>query len=82
MEFGKRLVPGQFDAMMQIVNLMKIAAAQGREQVLDGLRAARTGSIGPTTTETLEEYGLKADFEPNRRKMGLLVNEMAARFHR
>jgi len=47
--------------------------------VLNGLRSARIGSIGPTTTETLEEYGLKADFEPSHPKMGLLVNEMAAR---
>jgi uroporphyrinogen-III synthase len=64
---------------MQLVNLMKIAVETGNEgPVLDGLRAAQVGSIGPTTTETLEEYGLKADFEPSHPKMGLLVNEMAA----
>ena len=37
-----------------------------------------SGSIGPTTSETLEEYGLKANFEPSHPKMGLLVNETAA----
>jgi uroporphyrinogen-III synthase len=63
---------------MQVVNLLKIAQNAGIEQaVLDGLRAARIGSIGPTTTETLEEYGLKPDFEPSHPKMGLLVNEAA-----
>ena len=64
---------------MQLINLMKLAAESGLEQAaLEGLRAAKIGSIGPTTSETLEEYGLKADFEPSHPKMGLLVNEMAA----
>jgi uroporphyrinogen-III synthase len=77
------LARGEFDVVlittsMQIVNLLKIAEEAGTEQrVLEGLRKSRIGSIGPTTTETLEEYGLKADFEPSHPKMGLLVNEMA-----
>ena len=37
-------------------------------------------SIGPTTTETLEDYGIHADFEPSHPKMGYLVKETAARF--
>jgi uroporphyrinogen-III synthase len=83
-EAAARLARREFDLVllttsMQLVNLMKIAAEAGIEQpVLDGLRAARIASIGPTTTETLEEYGLKADFEPSHPKMGLLVNELAA----
>lgn len=64
---------------MQLINLMRIAAEQNCEpQVLEGLRIAKIGSIGPTTSETLEEYGLKADFVPSHPKMGLLVNEIAA----
>ncbi len=84
-EAATRLACGEFDVVllttsMQIVNLLKIAEETGIEQqVLDGLRGSRIGSIGPTTTETLEEYGLKANFEPSHPKMGLLVNEMAAR---
>jgi len=84
-EAAAKLARREFDVVMlttsmQVVNLMKIAEEAGNEQaVLDGLRAARIGSIGPTTTETLEEYGLEADFEPSHPKMGLLVNEMAAR---
>jgi len=84
-EAAAKLARSEFDivlltASMQLINLMKVAGELGLEQaVLDGLRAAKIGSIGPTTSETLEEYGLKADFEPSHQKMGLLVNEMAAR---
>jgi uroporphyrinogen-III synthase len=84
-EAAARLARREFDIVllttsMQLINLLKVASESGLEQaVLDGLRAAKIGSIGPTTSETLEEYGLKADFEPSHPKMGLLVNEMAAR---
>ncbi len=83
-EAAAKLARREFDIVMlttslQIVNLMKIAAETGLEHaVLDGLRSARIASIGPATSETLEEFGLKADFEPSHPKMGLLVNELAA----
>ena len=83
-EAAARLARHEFDIVllttsMQLVNLMKIAGELGIEgPVLEGLQASRIGSIGPTTTETLEEFGLKADFEPSHPKMGLLVNEIAA----
>jgi uroporphyrinogen-III synthase len=78
-----KLIAGEFDAVlfttsMQLVNLMKIAHEEGiSRQVLEALQSAFIGSIGPTTTEALEDYGLKADFEPSHPKMGLLVNEAA-----
>jgi uroporphyrinogen-III synthase len=78
-----KLIAGGFDVVLlttstQLVNLMKIADEEGIEQqVREALQSAFVGSIGPTTTETLEEYGLKADFEPSHPKMGLLVNEAA-----
>jgi len=84
-EAAAKLARREFDIVllttsMQLINLMKIAAELNLEPaVVEGLRAAKIGSIGPTTSETLEEYGLKADFEPSHPKMGLLVNEMAAR---
>jgi uroporphyrinogen-III synthase len=84
-EAAAKLTRREFDIVllttsMQLINLMQVSAESGLEQaVLGGLRAAKIGSIGPTTSETLEEYGLKADFEPSHPKMGLLVNEMAAR---
>jgi uroporphyrinogen-III synthase len=83
-EAAARLARCEFDAVllttsMQLVNLMKVAEDDGiGQEVLAGLRAARIASIGPTTTEMLDEYGLKADFEPSHPKMGLLVNELAA----
>jgi len=84
-EAAAKLAAGDFDVVLlttstQIVHLMKIAAEEGIErQVVESLQSAFVASIGPTTTETLEEYGLKADFEPSHPKMGLLVNESAER---
>jgi uroporphyrinogen-III synthase len=82
-EAAGRLASGGFDVVllttsMQLVNLMKVAAEEGIDrQVIEALQSIFVGSIGPTTSETLEEYGLKPDFEPSHPKMGLLVNEAA-----
>jgi uroporphyrinogen-III synthase len=79
-----KLIAGDFDVVLlttstQVVNLMKIAEEEGiAKQVVEALQSSFIGSIGPTTSETLEDYGLKADFEPSHPKMGLLVNEIAA----
>jgi uroporphyrinogen-III synthase len=79
-----RLIAGAFDVVMfttstQLVNLIKIAEEEGiAQQVLESLQSCCLCSIGPTTSETLQQYGLKADFEPSHPKMGLLVNEAAA----
>jgi uroporphyrinogen-III synthase len=78
-----KLTAGDFDVVLlttstQVVNLLKIAEEEGiARQVLESLQSVFIGSIGPTTSETLEDYGLKADFEPSHPKMGLLVNEAA-----
>ena len=80
-----RLIAGGFDVAMfttsvQVVNLFRIAEEEGiGQQVLEALQSAVVASIGPTTTETLEDYGIQADFEPTHPKMGLLVSELAAR---
>jgi uroporphyrinogen-III synthase len=47
--------------------------------MLTGLRQCLIGSIGPTTTEALEEFGIHPNLEPSHPKMGLLVMETAAR---
>ncbi len=78
-----KLIAGEFDVVLlttstQLDNLMKIAEEEGiAKQVAESLESAFIGSIGPTTSETLQQYGLKADFEPSHPKMGLLVNEAA-----
>jgi uroporphyrinogen-III synthase len=84
-EAARGLAAGGFDAVLfttsvQIAHLTRIATEEGIEaRVLAGLRKAFVASIGPTTTEALEEYGVAADFEPSHPKMGFLVREAAER---
>jgi len=82
-EAARRVAAGRIDVAlfttsMQVVNLLRIASEAGIETELrEGLARCFIGSIGPTTTETLEDSGFRADFEPSHPKMGLLVNEAA-----
>ena len=82
-----RIAEGQADVVMfttsiQIEHLLKIAA---EEKVEDGVHQALThvvvASIGPTTTETLEDFGFRPDLEPSHPKMGYLVKETAEQAH-
>jgi uroporphyrinogen-III synthase len=84
-EAVRRLATGQFDVAMfttsiQVPHLLRIAAEEGLE---DGVRRAMKqvviASVGPTTSETLREFGFEPDMEPSHPKMGFLVNEAAAR---
>jgi uroporphyrinogen-III synthase len=69
-----------FTTSIQIAHLLRIAAEDGCEAaVLANLRAMVIGSIGPTTSEALEETGVHPDLEPTHPKMGLLVMETAQR---
>ncbi len=83
-EAARRLAAGGFDIALfttavQIAHLMQMAEAEGVErQAIENLGRIRIGSIGPTTTEALEEWGLHPALEPSHPKMGLLVHEMAA----
>jgi uroporphyrinogen-III synthase len=68
-----------FTTAMQIVHLVRVAAELGIEaEMLAGLRRCFIGSIGPTTTESLEEFAIHPNMEPSHPKMGLLVMEAAA----
>jgi uroporphyrinogen-III synthase len=67
-----------FTTSIQIPHLFRIATEERVEQAMrDGLRRMVIASIGPTTTETLEEFGLEADITPSHPKMGFLVKETA-----
>jgi uroporphyrinogen-III synthase len=67
-----------FTTSIQAAHLFKIAAESGLEtEVRSALRQAVVASIGPTTTETLEEFGIHPDLEPTHPKMGFLVKETA-----
>ncbi len=69
-----------FTTAVQIVHLARVAGKEGiEEQVMEGIRRTVVASIGPTTTEALEEFGIRPDFEPSHPKMGFLVQELAAR---
>ncbi|HEY1242764.1 MAG TPA: uroporphyrinogen-III synthase [Bryobacteraceae bacterium] len=83
---ARKLAGGEFDAVLfttsvQIAHLVRVAADEGIEAaVLDGLRRSFVASIGPTTTEGLEEYGIFPALEPTHPKMGFLVREAAEKF--
>ena len=69
-----------FTTSVQVPHLLRIAAEEGlEEQVRLALRRVVLASIGPSTSETLREFGLAPDFEPSHPKMGFLMNELAAR---
>lgn len=81
----RALSAGQRDLLLltsahQVVNLLRMAE---RMQVVGDLRRGLTrtviASIGPTTSQMLEECGLAVDLEPAHPKMGHLVNEAARR---
>jgi uroporphyrinogen-III synthase len=86
-EAARRLAARQFDVAMfttsvQIPHFLRIASEEGVEQqVREGLRRMVVASVGPSTSETLREYGIIPDLEPTHPKMGFLVSETAARAH-
>jgi len=82
-EAVRRIIEGEADIAMfttsiQITHLFRIAAEAGLENaVREALRRMVVASIGPTTSETLEEFGIHPDLVPSHPKMGFLVKETA-----
>lgn len=67
-----------FTTGVQLVHLFEVAEQMDSvDDLRAGLRSVVVASIGPATTETLQEYGIQPDFEPSHPKMGFLVNEAA-----
>lgn len=79
------IVQGEFDVLLltaaiQVEHLIKVAAEERMEaEVRKALPRLLVASVGPTTSETLAEFGIVADFEPSHPKMGFLVSEAAER---
>lgn len=79
----RRIVAGEvhvaiFTTSIQINHLFRVAAEAGLEEPLQAaLGRMVIASIGPTTSEALEEFGLNADIMPTHPKMGFLVRETA-----
>ena len=84
-EAARRLAAGAFDVALfttaiQIIHLARVARELGIEDAaLGNLRKCQVYSIGPTTTEALEEFGVHPMMEPSHPKMGFLVKEAAER---
>jgi uroporphyrinogen-III synthase len=82
-EAVRRIAQGRADVAMfttsiQLTHLFRVAAEVSLEEpVLAALRRMAIASIGPTTTEALEEFGLHPDITPSHPKMGFLVKETA-----
>ena len=71
-----------FTSSQQVVNLLKIAKKEGKQDSLyNGFKKSLICSIGPTTTETLKKFNLSVDYEPDSPKMGNLVKEIARNSH-
>jgi uroporphyrinogen-III synthase len=85
-EAARRVAAGTFGAALfttsiQVAHLFRMAAEEGLEaQVKDGFSKMMVASIGPTTSEALDECGIRVDFEPTHPKMGVFVQEAAAAF--
>ena len=79
------LAAGSFDVALfttaiQIVHLARVARELALEDAaLGNLRKCLVGSIGPATTEALEEFGVHPTMEPSHPRMGFLVKEAAER---
>ena len=84
-EAARRLAAGTFEVALfttaiQIDHLARVARELGIEEPpLPICASARSYSIGPTTTEALEEFGVHPIMEPSHPKMGFLVKEAAER---
>jgi uroporphyrinogen-III synthase len=69
-----------FTSATQVEHVFKVAKDEGMD--LDSQKAfaqVLIASIGPVCSETLDRFGLKADFEPGHPKMGNLIGELARR---
>jgi uroporphyrinogen-III synthase len=67
-----------FTTSIQVVHMFRIAEEMSTEPALrEGLERMLVASIGPTTSESLEDHGISPDLEPSHPKMGLLVKEAA-----
>lgn len=67
-----------FTSSIQIHHLLQIAEEMNeRARAVSSLNEIVVASIGPTTSETLKNYGIAVDMEPSHPKMGFLVKEAA-----
>src|SRR6266567_319073 len=64
----------------QVAHLFLMADRMDYSEALyEGFRSTVIGSIGPSTTEGLNVYGIVPDYQPTQSKMGFLIKELAER---
>jgi uroporphyrinogen-III synthase len=69
-----------FTTGVQVDHIFAVAAQMNAEAALRrGLSRMAIASIGPTTSEALRRHDLVPDLEPSHPKLGILVEEAAAR---
>lgn len=79
------IIAGRIDVALftnatQVVHLFKLAAQENLEESLRrGFKRVVVASIGPVCSETLGNFGLSVDIEPDHPKMGHLLAAMARR---
>src|SRR5690606_31581936 len=79
----RALAAGQRDLLLvtsahQVVDLLRMAEQMEMvDELRRGLHSTVIASIGPTTSQMLQECELHVDFEPSHPKMGHLVTESA-----
>ena len=67
-----------FTSSQQIYHLFEVASQDGSQDKLkEGFKKIVIASIGPTTSETLNRFGISPDYEPDSPKMGNLIREVA-----
>lgn len=67
-----------FTSSVQFVHALKVAQQMNLgDAFLAGLQHATVASIGPISSQTLREHGIRVDSEPSHPKMGFLVKEVA-----
>jgi uroporphyrinogen decarboxylase len=81
----RALAAGERDMLLltsahQVVNMLRMAEKlELVDELRSGLHRTVIASIGPTTSQMLEECDIHVDMEPRHPKMGHLVNEAAQR---
>lgn len=86
-EAVRRLTQGDFDVAafttsVQVDHLFRIAEEEGlTPKIAPALARTAVVSIGPTTSEALQEHGIQVDLEPSHPRMGIMIAEAAEQVH-
>ncbi|MFQ5478375.1 MAG: uroporphyrinogen decarboxylase [Candidatus Binatia bacterium] len=81
----REIVAGNADVLLftssnQVRNLFKVASEAGLEgQLRTAASEAVVGSVGPICSQTIREFGIDVDIEPEHSKLGTLIHTAAQR---